>query len=67
MIRLLMDNALERTWKEAVVAYFKVLSRHLPGGTEKTHKNHSQDSLSPGRNLNSEPPEYEAGVLSTRQ
>jgi hypothetical protein len=25
-------------WKEAVVAYFKVLSRHLPGGTENHHE-----------------------------
>jgi hypothetical protein len=24
--------------EEAVMAYFKVLYRHLPGGTEKSHK-----------------------------
>jgi hypothetical protein len=36
-----MNDGLERMWKEAVVAYFKVLSRHLPGGTEESHENSS--------------------------
>jgi hypothetical protein len=61
-----MNDELERMWKEAVVAKFKVLLfRHFPGGTEK-NQNVSQHSLSPGRNLNPGPPEYEAGVLTTR-
>jgi hypothetical protein len=29
-----MKDELERMWKEAVMAYFKVLSRNSPGGTE---------------------------------
>jgi hypothetical protein len=29
-----MDIEMERMWKEAVVAWFKGLSRRLPGGTE---------------------------------
>jgi hypothetical protein len=33
-----MYDELERIWKEDVVAYNKVLSQHLPGGTEKNHK-----------------------------
>jgi hypothetical protein len=33
-----MDNELERLRKEAVMAYFKVLSRHLHAGTEQTDK-----------------------------
>jgi hypothetical protein len=33
-----VSDELERIWKEVVVAYFKVLSWHLPGGTEKNHK-----------------------------
>jgi hypothetical protein len=33
-----MNDNLERTWKEAVGAKFKVLSRHLPGGTEEKHE-----------------------------
>jgi hypothetical protein len=32
----------ERIWKEAVVAQFKVLSRHVPGGTEETRE-HTAD------------------------
>jgi hypothetical protein len=41
----------------------KILSRHSPGETEE---NHNQDSWSLGRDLNSGPPEYEAGVLTIR-
>jgi hypothetical protein len=33
-----MNNELERKWKEAIVACFKVLSRYLPGGTGENHK-----------------------------
>jgi hypothetical protein len=36
------------------------------GGLRKTTKNLSQGSRSPGRDLNPGPPEYEAGVLTTR-
>jgi hypothetical protein len=32
-------DELERMWKEAVVASFKVLSRHLPAETEDNHEN----------------------------
>jgi hypothetical protein len=39
-----MNNILESTWKETVVAYFKVLFQNLPGGTEKIHGNFNQDS-----------------------
>jgi hypothetical protein len=51
----------KRSWPN-----FNVLSRHSPGGTEKTTKNLSQDSWSLGRDLNPGPPEYGAGVLTTR-
>jgi hypothetical protein len=44
---------------------FKVLSRYLPVGPEENHKNLSQDSGSPGRDLNPGPRKYEAGVLTT--
>jgi hypothetical protein len=37
--RIVVNNELERTWMEAVMAYFKVLSRYLPGGTEENYKN----------------------------
>jgi hypothetical protein len=52
--------------KETVIALFKVISRHFPGGTEKNHKDLTQDSRSPGRYLNLGTPEYEAEVLTTR-
>jgi hypothetical protein len=35
-------------------------------GLRETTKNLSQDRRSPGRDLNPEPPEYEAEVLTTR-
>jgi hypothetical protein len=42
-------------WKEGVVAYFKVLSQNLPGGTCKDHKISIRfDGLDP--NFNSAPP-----------
>jgi hypothetical protein len=31
-------NELERIWKEAAVAYFKVLFRQMPGGIEENHE-----------------------------
>jgi hypothetical protein len=34
-----------------MLAGFKVLSRHSPGGSEKKHENLSQDSRSPGQYL----------------
>jgi hypothetical protein len=57
-----MNDELERICKEAVVSIFEVLSRNFPGWTEENHKNLIQGS----RDLNPEPPEYEAGVLITR-
>jgi hypothetical protein len=29
---------LERIWKEVVIAQFKVLNQHLPGGIEENHE-----------------------------
>jgi hypothetical protein len=46
MIRL-MNDELTRLWKEAVMAYFKELYEHLPGGTKE---NLNQDSSCPGQN-----------------
>jgi hypothetical protein len=40
-------------WKEGTVVYVRVLSQHLPGGTEGIHGSITQDSRSP---------DYEAGV-----
>jgi hypothetical protein len=30
---------LQRMWREAVVALFKVISQNFPGGTEESHEN----------------------------
>jgi hypothetical protein len=43
-----MFNEFERIRNEPVMAYFKVLSWHLPEGTEEIHEKLSQDSRSPG-------------------
>jgi hypothetical protein len=32
------DDELETSWQEAIVACFKVLSRHSPAGTEEKHE-----------------------------
>jgi hypothetical protein len=52
-----VNDELKRLWKEAAVAQCKVLSQYLLGVSEKTTKNLSQDSRSPGRNLNTGPSE----------
>jgi hypothetical protein len=31
-------NELEKMWKGAAMAYFKILSQNLPGRTEKSHR-----------------------------
>jgi hypothetical protein len=45
---------------------FKELFWPLSGGTDETMKHISQVIRSPVRDLNPLPPEYEAGVLTTR-
>jgi hypothetical protein len=34
---MIVNDELERMWKEVVVACFKVLPQHLPEGTEENH------------------------------
>jgi hypothetical protein len=51
--------------KEAVVVYFKILSKHLPGKSEENNENLIQDSQSLGRELNSRTPEYKTVVSPT--
>jgi hypothetical protein len=41
-----VNDELEKIWKEAVMTYFKVESRHSPGGTKDNAENLSQDSRS---------------------
>jgi hypothetical protein len=35
----LINDELERMWKEAVLAYLKVQSRPAPGGSKKYYRN----------------------------
>jgi hypothetical protein len=62
----MMIGEMENMWKEAIVAEFKVLSRHLPRGTEKKPVKSQSNSPSPGWDLNPGRPEYEAILLATR-
>jgi hypothetical protein len=43
---------------------FKVISRHLRGGTEENHEKH-EDNLSSGLDFNPGLPKYEAVMLTT--
>jgi hypothetical protein len=35
---MIVNNELERMWEEAVMAQFKVISWHSPGGTDENHE-----------------------------
>jgi hypothetical protein len=50
---------------EVVRTYFKVLSSICLQGLRKTTKNLSQDSQSPGQELDPKAPEYEARQLTS--
>jgi hypothetical protein len=38
MIRKLISNEFENMWKDAGMTFFEILSRYLPGGTERNHE-----------------------------
>jgi hypothetical protein len=52
-----VNKELERMWKEAVTALFKVLQRHLSGGTEESCASFTQENGFPV------PPEYQSKAL----
>lgn len=56
----LVNDELEGMWQEEFVTSFKILQRHLPGETEKQHKNLSQCRTSLNRDLSLVSPEYGA-------
>jgi hypothetical protein len=37
-VRMIVNSGLERMWKETILAYFKVLSQHLPDWVEVNHE-----------------------------
>jgi hypothetical protein len=45
------SNELARIWKEAVMAYFEILSTHFSERAEKNHDDASNDMTSSGQNL----------------
>jgi hypothetical protein len=51
-------------WKEVAMVQFKVLSWHLPEGTNKNRKNLSQDSLSMGWGSHQGNPKYKARIAN---
>jgi hypothetical protein len=46
--------------------HLKLLSRNFLGETKENHENLSQNSRSPGKNLNLGLPKQEAGMLTTQ-
>jgi len=60
-----VNDELKRMWKEAVVAYLRYVSQHLPEGTEKNHEKHQRVSRSSSRDLNTGYIKHVAGVLTT--
>jgi hypothetical protein len=60
-----MNNKYERVWKNVIVAQFNVLFRHLPAELRETTQILSQDSRSPGRDMNPGFAEYEVAERIT--
>jgi len=50
---------------KVITVYFKVLSQHLPAGTEENDKNLHQDSWPLGWESTSGPSKYKRGVSTT--
>jgi hypothetical protein len=53
--KVTVNGELERMWNEAIVAYFKVQSQHMPGGTEEITKSVTRTR-----------PRFEPGTSPTR-
>jgi hypothetical protein len=66
IIGSLMNGVLEGMWKETVVVYFDVLSRHLLRADKDNYGNRSRFSRTLSRVLNQGHPEYEIELLSIR-
>jgi hypothetical protein len=60
-----MVGWLYEEWKRVIVAQSEVLAQHMPGDRWKSMRNLSHVSQAVGQDLNSRPPKYEVGVLST--
>jgi hypothetical protein len=67
MFRQLVNDELERVWKEAILTYSKVLSQYSHGETEVNHEQ-PHESQYPGLGSDRAPPEYilEALILQPK-
>jgi hypothetical protein len=61
-----VNDEVERTWKETIMASFKVLSQHFSGGIEENQDIFNQRRRSLGQDSNQGSPKYETGILATR-
>jgi hypothetical protein len=64
MIEWLVNDELERIWKEVVVPNLRYYPNICLEGLRKTTQNLSQDSWSLSQDFNLVPPKYKAGVLT---
>jgi hypothetical protein len=60
---MIMNNELERMWKEGVIAYSKVLSQHFLEWPRMNTRNLIWSNWCPGRNSNRAPPKYRTEAL----
>lgn len=58
MVRFLVNNELEKTWKTVVMTSFEVLSKHLPVGSEENHECLCQDSWCSQQDMNQGSPKH---------
>jgi hypothetical protein len=56
-VYMILNNESEKMWKEAVVAYFKLLHWHFRGNNEENHENLSQYRPCPEWDSNRRPSE----------
>jgi hypothetical protein len=61
-----VNDELERIYKKAFVAYFRILSQHLSGGTEDNHKQPQSGHTVSRPRFEPGIAEYEAGVLTSQ-
>jgi hypothetical protein len=62
-----MEEEEEDTAEKKTETSLKVLSQHIPDGTEEYHEEGSQNRLSPGQDYNQRNCEYEAGDCELRK
>jgi hypothetical protein len=59
---IIVNNELERMWKDAVTTYVKIIAQYLPVETKENHKK----LYSLGQDLKPGSSKYETGMLTTQ-